>query len=71
MTSNVNNLLDPSVCSCFPGSYRYAIFDKVKWSTLSIGAALLIIVRKSNIDMYTIISMYIDYLSKQWTICLD
>jgi len=48
MASNVNNLIDPTVCSCFPGSYQYNIFNKIKWSTLSIGTALLIIVKKSN-----------------------
>jgi hypothetical protein len=51
MTPIANNVVDPSACSCFRGSYQYTILSKIKWSTLSIGTALLIIVRKSNIDV--------------------
>jgi hypothetical protein len=45
MGASGNNLRDPSLCSCFSGSYQYTICNKIQWSTLSIGAALLIIVR--------------------------
>jgi hypothetical protein len=51
MTPSVNDLLDPSVCSCFPGLYHYTICNKIKWSTLSIGTALLIIVSKFKINI--------------------
>ncbi len=71
MAAGVNNLLDPSLCSCFPGSYQYTICNKIKWSTLSIGTALLIIVRKSSRSIYKYFVLYIDCLSKQWIICLD
>jgi hypothetical protein len=69
MAASGNSLLDPSVCSCFSRSYQYTICNKIKWSTLSIGAALLIIVKNISpmINRYDCFSLYVDCLSKQWT----
>ena len=44
----VNDLLDPYACSCLPTSYHYTICSKIKWSTLSITIALIIIVSKGK-----------------------
>ena len=46
MAASGNSLLDSSICSCFSGSYQSTGCKKIKWSTLSIGAALLIIVKE-------------------------
>ncbi len=60
MAVSGNNLLDPSVCSCFSGSYQYNICNKIKWSTLSITAALLIIViNKLMINLKECFSLYV------------
>jgi len=45
----MKKFLDPSVCSCFLASYPYNICHKIKWSTLSICAAILIIVNSSHL----------------------
>ena len=73
MTSHANKLVDPSLCTCLPGSYRHAIFSNVKWSTLSIVTALLIIVRTSLLSTYSYIHIcvHIDCLPEQWLICSD
>jgi len=46
MTPGINDLLDPSVCSCFSFSHQNMICNKIKWSTISISTALILIVRK-------------------------
>lgn len=57
MKSSANDLLDPSVCSCFSGSHPSIICNKVKWSTLSIAAALLIIVAYLSSGLYSLIDV--------------
>ncbi|UJR07704.1 hypothetical protein I4U23_011989 [Adineta vaga] len=57
MTSNTNKIVDPSLCTCFPGSYQHNIFNKVKWSTLSIGTALLIIIVYLSSGLYALIDV--------------
>ncbi|CAF2598067.1 unnamed protein product [Rotaria sp. Silwood2] len=57
MTSSANSFVDPSVCSCFPGSYQYTICNKVKWSTLSIYTALLIIIVYLSSGLYVLIDV--------------
>ncbi|CAF0973865.1 unnamed protein product [Rotaria sordida] len=57
MTSGVNSFVDPSVCSCFPGSYQYTICNKIKWSTLSIYTALLIIIVYLSSGLYALIDV--------------
>ncbi|CAF1030745.1 unnamed protein product [Adineta steineri] len=57
MSSNVNKLIDPSICSCFPNSYRYNIFSKIKWSTLSLGTALLIIIVYLSSGLHALIDV--------------
>ena len=55
----MNDLLDPSVCSCFPSSSTSChkmICSKIKWSTISITIALILIVSKSN--FYVDISLF-------------
>jgi hypothetical protein len=49
MTTGINDLLDPFVCSCFPTSYHQMMCKKVKWSTISISTAMVIIVSKCNL----------------------
>ncbi|CAF1586306.1 unnamed protein product [Rotaria magnacalcarata] len=53
MTSGV----DPSACSCYPGSYHYVLCNKIKWSTLSICTALLMIIVYLSSGLYTLIDV--------------
>ena len=48
MTTGINELLDPSVCSCFSTSHHRLICNRLRWSTVSIATALLIIVGLDN-----------------------
>ena len=48
MTTGINELLDPSVCSCFSTSHHHLICNRLRWSTVSIATALLIIVGLGN-----------------------
>ncbi|CAF1577764.1 unnamed protein product [Adineta ricciae] len=53
----VNDLLDPYACSCLPTSYHYTICSKIKWSTLSITVALIIIIVYASSGLYTLIDV--------------
>ncbi|CAF1358252.1 unnamed protein product [Adineta ricciae] len=53
----VNDLLDPYTCSCLPTSYHYTICSKIKWSTLSITIALIIIIVYASSGLYTLIDV--------------
>jgi len=55
MTPGINDLLDPSVCSCIPTSSHYMFCRKIKWSTLSISTALVIIVSKWYLHIYLLV----------------
>ncbi len=55
MTPGINDLPDPSVCSCFPTSYQNMICTKIKWSTISISTALILIVNKWNLHVYLLL----------------
>ncbi|CAF1102236.1 unnamed protein product [Rotaria magnacalcarata] len=57
MTPGINYLLDPSVCSCFPTSYHNMICYKIKWSTLSISVALIIIIVYASSGLYTLLDI--------------
>jgi hypothetical protein len=46
MKSTVRDLIDPSVFSCFSASYRSVFCNQLKWSTVSITTALLIVVSR-------------------------
>ncbi|CAF1102541.1 unnamed protein product [Adineta ricciae] len=57
MTSHANKLADPSLCTCLPGTYRHTIFSNIKWSTLSIITALLIIIVYLSSGLYALIDV--------------
>lgn len=56
MTSTMTDLLDPSFCSCFD-SHRNPICKKLKWSTVSICMALLLIIMYATSGLYTLIDV--------------
>lgn len=52
----MTDLLDPSLCSCF-SSHRNFVCTKLKWSTVSIFTALLIIIMYATSGLYTLIDV--------------
>lgn len=57
MKSFSNNLRDPLICSCLPNSYYFFLCNKIKWSTLSIGIALLIIIVYLSSGLYALLDV--------------
>jgi len=52
----MTDFIDPSICSCF-SSNRNRICAKLKWSTLSICTALLLIIIYATSGLYTLIDV--------------
>lgn len=55
-SSTMTDFIDPSICSCF-SSNRNRICAKLKWSTLSIFMALLLIIMYATSGLYTLIDV--------------
>lgn len=57
MKSIIHNSKDPFICSCLPNSKFFFICNQVKWSTLSIGIALLIIIVYLTSGLYSLVDV--------------